>query len=350
MFRHWTSIFSLILLFSIFAFVDAGHPLWEFSTKIKRAIPIDLNWPSITTWPGGTVTFCWEDEATRQQLGYRLRHAMNLWYMAGLPGNFRFQEVAHEDCMRDRRNSLVIHKAPGSIEYITTVGKYVGPVDAINPGPYVYFNDEDEPSSNNAARNTIAEKIAHEIGHIFGLYHEHQNPYFWRVRSLFTLGCENIEGYDWTTAHLTQEEIWGENGVCVNYNAALEHDWATAAHFLPRPELAYIPHPDRESVNEDVDWDSIMLYHSNVASKRGAPRGYYPTLKRSRNGIGYKIRLKRAPSQKDVQGLIRLYDASEQRPLPRLYHDPRSEYHTAFQNLQNFQACDWPPQAGPAGG
>ncbi|KAK1143554.1 hypothetical protein N8T08_006360 [Aspergillus melleus] len=348
MFRHWASIFGLILLSIVF--VDAGHPLWEASTKIKRAVPFDLNSPITTTWPEGIVPYCWANERARGRLAHQLRGAINLWSAAGLPETrFKFREMALEDCMRDRRNSLVIASQRGSLEYTTTVGKYVGPVDEIVPGPFANFNEEADFARPSYPSNTVAEKIAHEIGHIFGLYHEHQDPYFSTPNHrLFTLYCQHIEGYDQATADLTFDEIWGENGVCVNQHAALDHGFASAAHFLPMQELNYLPHPDRGPENEDVDWDSIMLYHSSVASKRG-PGDHPHTIVKARGGRNYRIRIKRAPSRGDVRALIRLYDASETRPLPRLYHDPRSEYHTAFQNLQNFQVCDW-PQGGPSDG
>ncbi|KAH8427437.1 uncharacterized protein LDX57_005151 [Aspergillus melleus] len=344
MFHNWTSIVGLILL--LLVFVDAGHPLWEASTKIKRAVPFDLNSLTTTTWPGGAVMYCWESEATRNALVGHFRHATNLWAAAGLPETrFRFVEFPLEECMRDRRNSLVIHRTPGSLEFSTTVGKYVGPVSELIPGPLAFFNDKREPVDRGRGSNTIAEKIVHEIGHIFGLFHEHQNPYFWYDPSDFRIYCENIEGFQQATAHLTHEQIWGENGVCVNQLAALEQGWPTVAHFLPIRELTYLPHgPDN-----DVDWDSIMLYHSNVGAIVSDGNDY--TLRKGPGapGIAYRIRVKRSPSQRDVQALIRLYDASDERTLPRLYHDPRSEYHTAFQNLQNFQVCDW-PQGGPSGG
>ncbi|KAI9037270.1 uncharacterized protein KD926_000707 [Aspergillus affinis] len=341
-------IFGLILLF--FVLVDAGHPLWESSTKIKRAIPLDLSLDFTTTWPGGVVPFCWENDATRLEFIRDLHHAMNLWYTAGLPEpRFRFYEVSYEDCMRDRRNSLVIHKADGPLEFATTVGKYTGPPSDLLPGSVAYFNSETEIPSGRVARNTIAEKIAHEIGHIFGLYHEHQDPYFWRPPSpVFEIVCPSIEGFEQATEHLDIVEIYGPDGICVNQHTALYRGWNNVAHFLPILELAHLarPPPPHVPENSDVDWDSIMLYPSTTALNQN--RGGF-TLRKAKNGRAYRIPIKRAPSTMDVQGLIYLYFAAEQRQLPRLYHDPRSEYYTAFQNLQNFQVCDWPP-TGPRGG
>ncbi|KAI9035580.1 uncharacterized protein KD926_003240 [Aspergillus affinis] len=301
MFRHWTSIISLILLFSTFL-VNAGHPLWQFSTKIKRAIPFDLSSPTTTTWPGGIVFYCWDSQATRRVFSADLRHAINLWYVAGLPEpRFRFFELSYEDCMRDRVNSLVIHGVPGPYEFSSTIGKYVGPISQLLPGPLAFFPDEREPAG-------------------FG---------------------EQSQGK-------TVDELYAPDGVCVNRRAALDHGWNITALFFTMEELNYLPHNPHESPENEIDWDSLMLYHSNVATKRSATT-IRPTIRKFK-GRDFKIRIKRSPSPRDVRALIGLYDASEQRTLPRLYHDPRSEYHTAFQNLQNFQACDWPPQGGPSGG
>ncbi|KAI9036199.1 uncharacterized protein KD926_002167 [Aspergillus affinis] len=346
---HSAPIVGLILLFSAFAFVEAGHSLWEFSTDIKRGIPFDLNWSGTTTWPGGAVQYCWEGQATRQEFADHFRHALNLWHIAGLPAErFQFFEISLDDCLRDRRNSIMFYKGPGSFEYATTIGKYVGPVSDDLPGPMVFFNSEGEPLGGRAGSNTIPEKMAHEIGHIFGLFHEHQDPFFWSDDPLLKLYCMNIEGYDQMVAGLTSEQIWGEQGICVNQLAALDHGWNTVAHFLPIVGLTHLVHPNVHPENSDLDWNSIMLYHSFAAAKQPVD-GNKLTLRKARGGRYWKIPIKRAPSLGDVQALIRLYDASERRALPRLYHDPRSEYHTAFQNLQDFQVCDWPRQAGPSG-
>ncbi|KAI9045459.1 uncharacterized protein KD926_008886 [Aspergillus affinis] len=350
-------ICGLILLFFV-VLVDAGHPLWEFSTKIKRAVPFDLNQEITTTWPAGSVIYCWESQEARDLLRYHFLQALNLWYAAGLPEErFQFHEVPIEDCIRDRRNTLIIYHQPGSLEFSTTVGKYVGPNSELLPGPIAYFNDQRDPNGKKIGTNTLPEKIAHEIGHIYGLYHEHQAPFFWRGSPVFKVNCQNIEGFDECTARLTFDQIWGENGVCHNRHAALEADCVHIAQSLPINELYhYIPHPergrDRAPQYEDVDWNSIMLYHSYVATKRDQAEVTQITLRKVQggtNGMNFRINIKRAPSQGDVQALIQLYDASAQRRLSRLYHDPRSEYHTAFQNLQNFQVCDW-PQPGPSGG
>ncbi|PTU21985.1 hypothetical protein P175DRAFT_0500861, partial [Aspergillus ochraceoroseus IBT 24754] len=169
--------------------------------------------------------------------------------------------------------------------------------------------------------------IAHELGHAWGLYHEHQNKAFWAAdgqQRVFVFQCENMQGFAAATRGLTRDEIWGARGVCV--------DWMTAVH-AGVPSTEFLPLPWGHSIwasyarDEDVDWDSIMLYSSKIGAN--AEDAYVLMRRHGQQVLEDNV----VPSAQDVQGIRHLYENRLSYPRTMLLNDPRNPYYSNFKRF-----------------
>ena len=271
--------------------------------------------------------------------------ALNLWSAAALPDRFKFTEISVEECHRNRADSLVLHVRDTLAEYAATVGKSVTNHDVPGDGPIATFPSQEDPLTQKGLRVgwTVTQKFAHAIGHIWGLHHEHQLPWFWDYDTslpIFTIECHHLIGYPEAAPKQRAgfHEYDRDHGICANQAAAYEAGFLVAAQMVPSLyDLNHIPHSPYPATANDVDFSSIMLYPSYTGTIPGAGLGLRTNAGTLRNG---KIKANRSPSRADVQALITLYDLAEDRALNRLYLDRRSEYHTAFERLQQGHACN----------
>ncbi|CAJ2510824.1 Uu.00g064490.m01.CDS01 [Anthostomella pinea] len=136
---------------------------------------------------------------------------------------------------------------------------------------------------------------AHELGHVFGLEHEHQKPAAWQEDSdesysdtfPFRFYCANLADYD---ALKDRSDI---ADLCKDYNAA------TAAGFSAANWLPFRPSPRNYEIDAFVDLDSIMMYSSTSGSKNGKP----VYLKQDESEISENEK----PSMGDIRAIARLY-------------------------------------------
>ncbi|PLB45402.1 hypothetical protein P170DRAFT_428665 [Aspergillus steynii IBT 23096] len=344
---QWKSVLGLALWLVAFfgpGLVNAGHALWESShAKIKHAVPISVDSQVVTTWPLGEVRYCWASQTERDRFERILRSAINVWYAAGLPEQrFTFTQISQAECTRSRRDSLLVIMAESPYEFATSVGKYVPEAGDFNHGPIMIIpNAYDEQFGWGApGGSSRQEKFMHAIGHILGLYHEHQLPWFWESNQ-FELNCQNLYGYEDALLRAPRgiPLFDKERGICGNRRAAMEAGFKVAAQILPmtdEPELAHLHHPNRAATAYDVDWDSIMMYNSRSGVRQGL-RGLGLKTTRHMNG---RISVNHQPTLKDVQALIQLYDAAVDKAFERLYLDPRSEHYVTFQRIKQAGSCN----------
>ncbi|PWY82994.1 hypothetical protein BO70DRAFT_352593 [Aspergillus heteromorphus CBS 117.55] len=315
-------IWVAMLLSMLLPNVHAGHPTWEtarFSTPDWISI---RPWEADThLWPDAILPFCFDSDANFEKYRPRIESAFDLWYAAGLPNKLRFRYPTQEACEEYPYVTILVRDTPSMMTATTgvsvpTVGDD-GYIPAAGP-PTMYVSVEEQDTWEDNIR-----KIAHLIGHLFGLHHEHQTPSFWnpntRDSRQFDFWCEYLADFEKKTKQLTYEERWGTVGICQDRTAAILSGFS-AANFLPLEANTYFTDAQWWST---PDWNSIMIYSSYVG---GAPDRQ--VLQKANGGI---INTNYVPSAKDVAGLKFLYTTGiYENPLSPFFNNPLSPYYGTF--------------------
>lgn len=121
----------------------------------------------------------------------------------------------------------------------------------------------------------VQANYAHELGHAWGLWHEHQNPNFWKGVVAAEGGevfgpdnnnwnCQNLLDYN---SYMNQQFVVQGGGntlqtitiqqVCSNWGLAWNKGFS-AGDYLPMPIKSGITGNTGKTAT-DVDWKSIML-------------------------------------------------------------------------------------------
>lgn len=297
-------------------------------------------------WPGRKLRYCWESQATKDILNDDLIEAASRWSNSGLSDSgFTYQDVgivgSASACTSDRTNVLLIeYSAPGPGEgqsrMATSVGKI--PAGVGTDGPTMILTDDDTMGMLDRVAN-----YAHELGHAWGLHHEHQNPFFWEraygnqdgnIFGANNFNCQNLKDYDKVQAKIQAKidadptglgsVLYGNDFQLVCTSRAKAKDYKFSAYdYLPIPysELL-VP----SSSTEDVDWDSLMIYPSggggSGSASAGGPDNRAPILRQA-NGEPIAIHLN--PSAGDVAGLQQLYAQEEVTDDGPLLDDPKNK-------------------------
>lgn len=222
-------------------------------------------------WPGCTIRYCFVDDNTERVLFLDLKAAIEKWYTSGLSREtFKWEKVDRAKCFRERSNHLVITitQVPS---HSTTLG--YKPASPRFPGPSMnLYNGE------LTALDRIA-GFAHEVGHAWGLHHEHQLPKYWFSKDGFenanggdsavfgigTFHCQRLADYAERAAHVRDDHKQPETTVqklCTHYSTAELYSFS-AVNWLP--EISALMITDAE---EGVDWASIMVYKRRTSIPR----------------------------------------------------------------------------------
>jgi hypothetical protein len=323
------------------------HHLW------KRYVTVAAGTGNadIQLWPAKTIKYCFENSNARSILFDDLMDAVQRWYASGLPEDqFKYQEVSASECTSNRANVLLIKYSapgtgPGQSSMATTPAKVPrGPgVD----GPTMVLTDDDTMGHLDKVAN-----YAHELGHAWGLYHEHQNPYFWESAygnedgSRFgatNFNCQNLKDYADVQRKIQEkidnypnglgEVVYGSHfhDVCVKRSVAKEYKFS-AYDYLPFPLSECVPGTTSEN---EIDWESIMIYPSGAGGTGTAAAGGPDT----RNPIllkpnGDRIDPVLYPSSEDIEGIERLYGKPEVQD-DNLLSDPKSKKNNRFRTVWN---------------
>ncbi|KAI4591933.1 hypothetical protein KJ359_012064 [Pestalotiopsis sp. 9143b] len=357
---------ALSLIFIFFGgHVFAGSHIWEpalaqrhNSTKSllgKRyyyANP-DLSVSNREPWPDRKIRYCFdltdaETQSRKSALKKYLRDAHKLWISKGLDSTFKVEEVSDSVCKDDRSNVLLIFYSDVSM------ATFVGFPDSSIPirAPKMILSDRTDIGLLDVVYN-----FAHELGHAWGLYHEHQNPNFWAGPLGSRFGevwgpnnpggwqCSNLKDYTRATIGLVVQTGGGNprtvtaDRLCSEYSLAWSNQFS-AYDYLPIPRVG-ISHSNGHS-GDDVDWYSMMLYPSGAGGRLDG--GGTPTADNDfRAPIllkpdGSRIPINTAPSAMDVAALHAMYEnvAGTKRSL--------------INGLKNFKTVFKSSGSGPSGG
>ncbi|CAJ2507787.1 Uu.00g089730.m01.CDS01 [Anthostomella pinea] len=230
-------------------------------------------------WPGGEVTWCIDNP--RDYPDYKVfidmaASAINLWMKA--LGDDTSLEVSPSDNAKPECDS----DNAGDMLRIRLNNKdnnqaYVGFTKGNNYMDFDPFRAESKIS--------LVAKLAHEFGHVFGLYHEHQDPTTWGE---LKINYENLR--DW--------KKFEKNGKKMDHKTASEAGFS-AANLLPYDKIA-LPGMDSDG---RLDWKSIMLYPSENYAKN-------PKKGALVKANGQLIQRNLKPSKKDAKRVCELYPAS----------------------------------------
>ncbi|KAE8352806.1 hypothetical protein BDV28DRAFT_134417 [Aspergillus coremiiformis] len=334
--RMMINLEFFLLALSLFftSLVNAGHPVWEAgaATSSSKWIHIDpSDWTP--TWPFQTIRYCYKNEHSKEKLAQFVRAGMQLWYAAGVPEVFRFVEHSKQRCDQEPQNYLHISGDSENEVLATTVGKT--PSEA-EPRPVMELNFRA-----NEDFNWKTETVAHEIGHAWGLFHEHQDPSLWHFaprgqpdRSLVLFYCENVIGYEKLLKLVPiATQLYRSNGPCRNRERAYDVDFM-GAQMLPLQEPYQSPLTAWPQ-DEDINWNSIMIYGSRSfgqRDERGLPK---VTLLRKQ---GHQlIPEPTVPNLGDVEGLLHLYHVKFGTFQVTLHNSRESVWYSLF--VHKIRSC-----------
>ncbi|KAE8133019.1 hypothetical protein BDV38DRAFT_259800 [Aspergillus pseudotamarii] len=320
----------LLLLSLLFASLsNAGHSAWEAgaTTFTSEWIHIDPSF-DFPTWPHETIRYYFSTPEMKEEFANDIRAAWQLWYAAGLPETFRFIEYSRARCEAAPDDCLLIIAEYGAPSFFTSLGRQrIDPWDR-NVMYLAFQGTEDEHDK--------AVIIAHEIGHAWGLLHEHQNPLFWqwafrgtRSDSLVQFYCENVLGFAEVEHEVNNTLLlWAEDGPCRDQARAYEFGFLASEMIPWRPRYQQ---PHRLWPHDsDVDWDSIMIYESHSFGVDDEHGNKKLTLVRTKD-----LQVIPEPgtvTELDVVGMVHLYHPRYGKFREVFHNDASSAWYAVFKD------------------
>lgn len=292
--------------------LNATAPLARRAMSIKNSGAVGAD----RIWPNKKMKYCFKDKDDTIENLFELAKAT--WHALTEHG-FSYEEVTCTDS--NRREVLMVHfNTDGRLA--SSLG--IPPKNPKIEGPTMHL-------SNRAGigQNDIKANVGHELGHAWGLHHEHQNPDWWKLSREHTgdpywgglrstkphfqtnqFFCENLSDYATALAkaQAAARADPDKNGkdpenICKSMAVAADYDFS-AMEWLPVPSSGHY------KVSEGFDEDSLMMYPSQAGGRgNGASR---LIVMKYENGDEIPARL--VPSDMDIQHLLTLYGSENSSP------------------------------------
>ncbi|KAL1957766.1 hypothetical protein VTO42DRAFT_5484 [Malbranchea cinnamomea] len=334
---------------------DAGRAKYE-----KRWFGIEPVEGGYTLWPKGNIKICFEQKdhmhkgqqkTTEEILKDDLVMAVKLWRKAGLEAKdnwFGVEFVDDVEYCTDRNKRyefLLVQYAGEGVEEMATTPGVPPRLDPDNLqhkfrdlGPRMLLSD-----STNMGMMNVVPNYAHELGHSWGLHHEHQNPRWWGLpysaqdRDTYFFGqgswfCDRLSDHDETVQRINKLELSDAEKAELIRDMCRSRSAARAVKF--RGAYNWLPVKDEptqwDDSRKEPDYESIMIYPSMAGGKGTAPNKQLVLLKKP---DGDPIQPVSRPSQFDVKGLYHMYRAPKPK-IKQLFAAAGSPFKNAIEKIR----------------
>ncbi|CAG8122954.1 unnamed protein product [Penicillium salamii] len=305
-----------------------GHTI-ETETHIeKRAYPLEVAGP-LGVWPDARITYCFENDEARTNLAHVIPKAFDIWLAAGLNKAFKLEQGTDEECNGDDADDTLLVKYNNQRKLNTINGRIQS--KGMKWRSWTTLDPVDGFATGKGVAN-----VAHELGHAFGLGHEHQRPSLWAKNlggdaldgnEKLHFKCENLA--DYASAQANSENM---DSICTSAKNARERKFSA---------LDILPNKFGEELKSDpIDWKSIMIYGSDANGKDDGNGGRAVVLtKKNGDTFGYNT----APSQKDIDAVHTLYQDSLpvlKKKSSTLFWKKGSKFRDMFSKENKQTSCD----------